>query len=260
MSEIEIKNFTRYNTDDLKSIIQRFVQHIAKLTGSPPVLNEPVARIEFHPFKPANPIDKIQTWNSEKREYNVRLERKYVGHVTNGRPERVPLLEPRLLWGNPIEALTSTLEDGTEIAPAVMIGNLMTRMFRIFNTDTWSIVRKHGSGAEVVDITGLKLRIEKKAAVKGGADDRTRDRLRKALSRTIEASYDGRSARYHLTKYFEKIQLASDYAKTPELANHVQLVSALIVSFDAVVAQGCDEQAARIKELRAALCGPGEEE
>ena len=215
------KNFTRYNTEDLEALLGRIADYITVATGLPAKLDPRIQRIEFHDYSPADPIETYRTWDSNNNNYNTHKRRKYVGPIKRARPERVPLLVPRMLWASPVEALASAMGE-IECAPVEMLQRLSQDLVHMFQYDHWKHA-KDGNSRPNIDISDLRLRIEKTAAKKAGNDERQREKLRLALGSVTEAYYDARSAIHHITLFIAKMEHAAKYDNSHENQRQVEL-------------------------------------
>lgn len=223
---IPFKNYTRYRTTDLETIIERVATSIAELTGEPAKMVSRIQRLEFHEYTPSDPVETYRTWDAEKSSYKTHARRKFVGHVAHTRPERIPLLHPRLIWENPLAALTSGT-DGEERAPDEMVKRVAEVVRHSFDFDAWKYSRE-GRPLEI-DIEGLILRIEKKTAAKVGAAEKKREKLRLALRSINTGYYDIRSSLHHLAKFIDAMEMANNYDSTPELVNQLRVARSAYV-------------------------------
>ena len=209
MPIIPIRNFTRYNTDDILAI-QAVVEEYITACGSPLRAADRVDNIEFHDFAPADANDKIKKWNG--RGYDVTTVRKYVSRMSYARPERIPLLVPKLLHENVLEALASASD--IEYAPEKMVEMIATEMVKRYNFDAWRY--RNSSGEVELKPQGLTLRIEKKVQTKKPDSLRDREKARRALSSAQQSGYELRAALHSFSRYYKGIEQANKHFATPE--------------------------------------------
>ena len=178
MDNIPLKNFTRYDTDDLQKLVNHVAAAVAELTQEAAVLRSGVQRVEFHEYTPASADQVVKTWNMHKNEYDEQLVRKFVGPEVRTRPERIALLAPKLIWKNPLEALISST-DGEESVPANMLENISRAVISVFNFSIWQHTRE-GRGMNL-RLDEHRVRVRKTVGAKVGGDDKKREKLRYVL-------------------------------------------------------------------------------
>lgn len=255
MSNFPIKNFTRYNTEDLEALLGRTADYVTVATGLPSKLDPRIQRIEFHDYSPEDPIETYRTWDNNK--YNIHKRRKYVGPIKKARPERVPLLVPRMLWASPVESLASAMGE-IECVPVEMLQWLSQGLVHMFQYDHWKHA-KDGNSRPNIDISGLSLRIEKKAAKKIGTDERQREKLRLALGSVLQAYYDARSAIHHITLFIDKMEHAAKYDNSCENQRQIELAKLALRHMEYNRGEGYRVITDDLKRRRAEL-GAGEGE
>jgi hypothetical protein len=212
MPVIPIRNFTRYNTDDLIAIQVRVEAYLVT-RGAPLTALNRVDNIEFHHYEPGDPSAKNKKWNGKG--YDVTETRKYVGAMSYARPERVQLLVPKLLYENPLEALA--VSSDAEIAPAEMVQRIAMDIVRRYEFDEWHY--RDSSGKAELTTDGLTLRIEAKVQSKKPNSLREREKARRALQANFHAGYELRAALHAFGRYYNGVEQANKHYATEEGAS-----------------------------------------
>jgi len=250
MGDFPIKNFTHYDTGDLEKLVQHVADAISEVTQEVPKLRPEVQRIEFHEYLPASAEYVTRDWNNERNEYDSHLTRKFVGQGTRTRPERIALLAPKMIWKNPLEALTASI-DGEESVPPAMVERIATAVLDVFNVASW---RYHQDGRSLkLDLDPLRVRIRKTVGAKAGDDDKKREKLRLARRAGTEAGYYLNSAIPALEKGIEQMIRMQKYDSTPETKGHIEAAQVALASLFVVRAIGIGAKLQSLKERRLAL-------
>ena len=230
MDNIPLKNFTRYDTDDLQKLVNHVAAAVAELTQQAPVLRSGVQRIEFLEYTPASADQVVKTWNMQKNKYDAQLVRKFVGAAVRTRPERIALLVPKLIWKNPLKALTSST-DGEESVPAAMLENITRAVTSVFNFSIWQHTRE--GRLMNLRLDEHRVRVRNTVGAKVGDDDKKREKLRLARRAGVDASYHLGSSIPALDACMNEMTRMQKYDSTPELQRHIEAAqTALSTLFD----------------------------
>ena len=234
MYNIPLKNFTHYDTDDLQKLVNHVATAVAELTQEAPVLRSGVQRIEFCEYAPASADQVVKTWNMQKNNYDEQRVRKFVGAAVRTRPERIALLAPKLIWKNPLEALTSST-DGEESVPAAMLENITRAVTSVFNFSIWQHTREGRLEGRLMNLRldEYRVRVRKTVGAKVGDDDKKREKLRLARRAGVDASYHLGSSIPALDGCIREMTRMQKYAGGPEMMGHIEAAqTALSTLFD----------------------------
>lgn len=178
MSYFTLKNFTRYNTEDLEAVLRMVGQTSG---GSPALLDryvpsgpfvEPVIMVKT--YKPSALYRTEEAWNGPFTQRTSTQVRIYVKAVrTWSRPQQdVRLVDPKDLYDTPIEALAAV--GGVEVLPKEAVRQLCKRFSHFYTRSTarWEspehdlpVVRieakKQGRETQAVKQEGARFRANK---------------------------------------------------------------------------------------------------
>jgi hypothetical protein len=250
MGNFPIKNFTHYDTGDLEKLVEHVSDVISEVTQEVPALRSEVQRIEFYEYTPTSAVQVVRTWNNQKNDYDSQLTRKFVGQGIRTRPERIALLVPKMIWKNPLEALTAAI-DGEESVPPAMVERIASAVLDVFNVASW---RYHQDGRSLkLDLDQHRVRVRKTVGVKAGDDDKKREKLRLARRAGVEAGYYLNSALPAIEKGIEQMIRMQKYDSTPEMKIHIEAAKVALTSLFDIRAIGVVAKLQSLKERRRAL-------
>jgi hypothetical protein len=249
MGDFPIKNFTHYDTGDLEKLVQHVADAVSEVTQEVPGLRSDVQRIEFYEYAPTSAEQVVRTWNNQKNDYDAQLTRKFVGQGIRTRPERIALLAPKMLYANPLDALTSAL--GEESVPPAMVERIASAVLDVFDVASW---RYHQDGRSLkLDLDQLRVRVRKTLGAKAGDDDKKREKLRLARCAGTEAAYYLNSAIPALERGIEQMIRMQKYDSTPETKGHIEAAQAALASLFDIRTIGVVAKLQSLKERRLAL-------
>jgi hypothetical protein len=185
-----IKNYTRYNTEDLLALANRWEKtlldngHRSLATLKPPVIRPDHpndGKIIFRDYSPTHPFTERRVWSGHRSE--VVRERNYAYTHTNYSSDggEIAIILPGKIYVDPIEALTSMSADEPQI-PFDMFKTLWRRISDMYLAERRDeAVRKLNERSVPTD---LAVRLsEKRGAKRPKADGITvaREKLRSKL-------------------------------------------------------------------------------
>lgn len=142
---VEITNYTRYNTDDIKAMVDS-IQLANSFTG----WRAGISTLTISEFNPSNAYITVRSYNQPTKQL-----KRYVAKTVWARPGQMSILTPTKIYENPLEEL---VQNGEQEVPTAMA----TAVYEsLRNRATFSTYK-----AEFAKPPGMSLRVMKKAATK----------------------------------------------------------------------------------------------
>ena len=143
---MEITNYTRYNTDDIKAILKR-IEMEPTFTG----WRNGMATLTISEFNPSNPYVTVRSGPSNRA---VQVKR-YVSKTMWARPWQMSILTPGKIYENPLQEL---VQEGEQEVPKDMVQAVAASLWARAHRTTWS--------AGAPNYADMRIRVMKKAAEK----------------------------------------------------------------------------------------------
>jgi hypothetical protein len=202
---MNIKNFTRYNTDDLAALIQRVEDSIKEYTGEP--AKPRVDYIEFHETNPSDPMQVTRSWDNASNSYLASYSRKWVSRKDYNQANRVNLLTPNKLYDSPLEQLAAETVSDIRTAPVDMVRFLIVELRTLYFGEL-------GNFQVIVPSSDMALRIERQAASKVPLSVKQKVRLGHAWRNAKWARSSLRDAHHDVIKVIRYLELAEKFGKS----------------------------------------------
>lgn len=215
MAIFEIKNYTRYNTEDLLALFEAAESELRGKGLSP-------QRVESHyglgvidavvSFKDYSPSDSFTTkshWDNEARRYISYALRRYVKEVENWKPSpNIRIIPPSKIYTNPLEALASTAVD--EVIPRAMMETLAERIATLYRDGQYPQL--------VALLAGMTVRIMPKRAAT--VDKAEKERVARDAARKTwrESSYTLGKVRQYTQSFLSGHRSAMNRLKRSKVA------------------------------------------
>jgi hypothetical protein len=225
MAIFEIKNYTRYNTEDLLALFDAAESELRGRGLSPQRVESPYrmgvidAVVSFKDYSPSDSFTTKSHWDNDARRYISYELRRYVKEVETWKPSpNIRLIPPSKIYTNPMEALASTA--GDEVIPRAMMEALAERIATLYR-----------GGAEIVALlAGMTVRIMPKRAAtvdKAEKERVARDAARKTWG---ESSYTLGKVRHYTQSFLSGHRSAMNRLKRSKVtltAEEVALEAAI---------------------------------
>jgi hypothetical protein len=143
---MEITNYTRYNTDDIRAILAR-IEKESTFTG----WRNGMASLTISEFNPSNPYVTVRSGPSNRA---VQVKR-YVSKTMWARPGQMSILTPGKIYENPLQEL---VQEGEKEVPKDMVQAVAASLWFRAHRTTWS--------ANAPNYADMRIRVMKKAAEK----------------------------------------------------------------------------------------------
>jgi hypothetical protein len=142
---MEITNYTRYNTDDIKAMVDS-IQLENSFTG----WRSGISTLTISEFNPSNAYITVRSYNQPTKQL-----KRYVAKTVWARPGQMSILTPSKIYENPLEEL---VKDGEQEVPKPMAMAVYENLRNRANFSTYK--------AEFAPPLSLRLRVMKKAAIR----------------------------------------------------------------------------------------------
>ncbi len=224
MPTVPVKNYTRYNTQDLENIVERVEAYIRAASGLP-VPNCRVQNFEFNNYTQGAPKGRRSRYS---RNNGLATQKAYLGKTSYRHQNRVSLVQPQYAFESELEWLTVAASEAPQ-APAAMVAQIANFMVDRYSIP-WSNTRLP------FDSTGLTLRIEGKVTATKTADDRRADRLQKASTRLMGAKYSLRQVGDRCNSSLKVVKVAIKHLgkEGQDLQDAVERLEALMMEADSL--------------------------
>ena len=183
---MEIKNYTRYNTDDIRAILER-IEKESNFTG----WRNGMQTLIISEFNPSNPYVTVRSGPSNR---SVQVKR-YVSKTMWGRPGQVSILTPGKIYENPLQEL---VQEGEQEVPKDMVQAIGASLWARGHRMAWS--------ANAPNYADMRIRVMKKAAEKKPKNEKSaveaRDTFAKRNVQVVE--YTAARARHELHRLSKK--------------------------------------------------------
>jgi hypothetical protein len=143
---MEIKNYTRYNTDDIRAILER-IEKESNFTG----WRNGMQTLTISEFNPSNPYVTARSGPSNRA---VQVKR-YVSKTMWSRPGQMSILTPGKIYENPLQEL---VQEGEQEVPKDMVQAVAASLWARGHRTAWS--------ANAPNYADMPIRVMKKAAEK----------------------------------------------------------------------------------------------
>jgi hypothetical protein len=208
MTIAAIKNFTRYNTDDLTAIVQHVEQYVALHHGGTVSLRNSLSCLEFSHYSQGAPQRVRRVYNANTGQYENSNVKCYLGRTSYRNMERLSVVAPDHAFESELAFLAAVAME-QPLAPAAMVQAIGEAVLERYNVN-YSIKRPPMSCA------GLTLRIEGKVVAKKSQSDRQRERRGKAARNLAGAHYALGSAAKHIRNAWAYVATAKKHLKGNE--------------------------------------------
>lgn len=167
---MEITNYTRYNTDDIRAILER-IEKESNFTG----WRNGMQTLTINEFNPSNPY--VTAWSGPSNRA-VQMKR-YVSKTVWSRPGQMSMLTPGKIYENPLQEL---VQEGEQEVPKDMVQAIGASLWARGHRIAWS-----GNAPDYAD---MRIRVMKKAAQKKPKNEKSaveaRDTYAKRNVRLVE--------------------------------------------------------------------------
>ena len=143
---MEITNYTRYNTDDIRAILER-IEKESNFTG----WRNGMQTLTISEFNPSNPYVTARSGPSNRA---VQVKR-YVSKTMWSRPGQMSILTPGKIYENPLQEL---VQEGEQEVPKDMVQAIGASLWARGHRTAWS--------ANAPNYADMRIRVMKKAAEK----------------------------------------------------------------------------------------------
>jgi hypothetical protein len=171
---LTIENSTRYNTDDLVGLFNRYEDNLVAAGHTPRLDSSHTSTVDVVDYKPVCIyVDRNQWSVPNNRSVSVR-DYQYVKPMSWAITSRnvMGLVPPERLYDNPVEALTKA---DSALAPPLMVEQILTRIAGFYLTESWEARRTTLDALrEGLKLGLISLRIEDKRAPCNTTDIRQR--------------------------------------------------------------------------------------
>jgi hypothetical protein len=150
---MEITNYTRYNTDDIKAMVDS-IQLESSFTG----WRSGISTLTISEFNPSNAYITVRSYNQATKQH-----KRYVSKTVWSRPGQMSILTPTKIYENPLEEL---VQNGEQEVPKAMLQAVMLSLRNRANYTDYK-----ASSAPIP--AHLRLRVMKKAATKKPKSDKS---------------------------------------------------------------------------------------
>ena len=183
---MEITNYTRYNTDDIRAILAR-IEKESTFTG----WRNGMASLTISEFNPSNPYVTVRSGPSNRA---VQVKR-YVSKTMWARPFQMSILTPGKIYENPLQEL---VQEGEQEVPKDMVQAVAASLWFRAHRTTWS--------ANAPNYADMPIRVMKKAAEKKPKNEKSaveaRDTFAKKNVQVVE--WTAARARHELQRLSKK--------------------------------------------------------
>ena len=218
-----ITNYTHYNTDDLRALVDKIDAYLAAHRDQSPGHG---AKVSFYESNPSIVMVTQRRWSGQTHAYVSRKVRKWVaqGNWGGDQPGRVNLLAPGKLYDNALEDLTGNMSD-VRCAPAEMVQAILNEFVPPMNL--WDDLPP-------LPADGMRLRIEAKVGEKVPVSVKDRARVQKADKNMRAARYEMRTASRALEKATKNLELAKKFGTSvpTDIADLLEMILLLRTSLD----------------------------
>ena len=179
-----VKNYTRYNTADLETIVGLVEERARQLSGKVGIRHG-LTYLEFNHFTQGIPKGPRRRYRTSEAP-----ERLYLGKMQWNHLEKLAIVEPRYAFNSELEWLAVGASD-TPVAPAELVRALAESIMDRFEVP-WN-----RNDERQVDVSSVRLRIEGTVMKKKTSGEKKDVRLQKAERRLKSVSYSiGRALMY----------------------------------------------------------------
>ena len=183
---MEITNYTRYNTDDIRAILAR-IEKESTFTG----WRNGMDTLTISEFNPSNPYVTVRSGPSNRA---VQVKR-YVSKTMWARPGQMSILTPGKIYENPLQEL---VQEGEQEVPKDMVQAVAASLWFRAHRTTWS--------ANAPNYADMRIRVMKKAAEKKPKNEKSaveaRDTFAKKNVQVVE--WTAARARHELQRLSKK--------------------------------------------------------
>ena len=161
MAIFEIKNYTRYNTEDLLALFDAAESELRGRGLSPQRaarnmytrVPDPIdPTVTFKDYGPSDPYTVTKRWDPQASRYASSRVRKYIKGVAAYKSDGdIRIIPPGKIYTNALEALAAT--SGSEVIPAAMMEALAARVVSLY------LVGVNAEGAVRLLLAGMTVRI-----------------------------------------------------------------------------------------------------
>ena len=217
-----MKNFTRYNTQDLEALVAAIEGQIKAFNGTVSLRNN-VPEIEFTIYTGGG-TEKKRIWNAKSNTYSYQNVRKYVGKANWSQYGRIALLPPDRLFDNPIEALANadTQEPVAPVAFVLAVAEHVVHRYEIpyLKNNVRFELNKDA-------LSGARIRINGAVAAKRTKSDARQLRLAKAQKRVDASRYEMRQALMYMRRAVNHMSGLDYHLKGGDVGIHLTALSEL---------------------------------
>ena len=216
-----IINYTHYNTDDLRALVEKVDAYLAAHPDQSPGHG---AKVSFYESNPSIVMVSQRRWSNKSNGYVHRKVRKWAMAGNWDQPGRINLLAPGKLYDNVLEDLAENMTD-VRCAPADMVQAILNEFVPPMNIC---------DDLPPLPADGMRLRIEAKVGEKVPISVRDRARVQKAYKNMGSARYEMRTAIRALAKATKKLELAKKFGTSvpTEIGDLLEMILQLRASLD----------------------------
>jgi len=171
---LTIENSTRYNTDDLVGLFNRYEDNLVAAGHTPRLDSCHTSTVDVVDYKPGRIYVDRTRWNEQTQRSVPTRDYQYVKPMSWSITTRnvIGLVPPDRLYDNPVEALTKL---DAALAPPLMVEQILTRIAGFYLTESWEARRiTLDAVREGLKLGLVGLRIEDKRAPGKTTDIRQR--------------------------------------------------------------------------------------
>ena len=208
MPRIPIKNFTKYNTDDLTALVEYVEQYVALHHNGVVLTRNNLTCFEFTNYSGRTPRRTRRRYNSNTGQYETQEIKVYLGRTSYRNMERLSVVAPENAFESELGFLAAV---GMEepVAPSALVQAVGEALLERYQMN-------YNNRRTAMDCTAVRIRIEGKVAAKKSDDDRKRERRGKASSRLASAHYALRSADRAISNVLGYVTTAKKHLKGEE--------------------------------------------
>lgn len=165
---MEINNYTRYNTDDIRAILER-IEKESNFTG----WRNGMQTLTINEFNPSNP------YVTTRSGYATVQTKRYVSKTMWSRPGQMSMLTPGKIYENPLQEL---VQEGEQEVPKDMVQAIGASLWTRGHRTAWT--------SNAPNYADMRIRVMKKAAQKKPKNEKSaveaRDKYAKTNVQTLE--------------------------------------------------------------------------
>lgn len=223
MPVMSIKNFTRYNTDDLNALVEHVEKYVALHHNGVVGTRGNLPCFEFSHYSQGSPKRSRRSYNANTQKYETHEVKCYLGRTSYRNLERLSVVAPEHAFDSELGFLASVGMD-QPVVPAAMVQAIGEALLERYNTS-------YSNKRPAMSCAGLTIRIEGKVVAKKSQSDRQRERRGKAARNLASAHYALGSAAKSIRNAWAYVATAKKHLKGEE--EMVKQIYSLLVRMNA---------------------------